>query len=149
MAKFRLSPIEIEAFRWTGDHDQAEDPEWICEALRTGGAIIACQPLRMCLKTPTGWRDAEPGDWIVRNHDGEIYPVKAERLKKFYEAVSESNGRGLTVKKLIEKLQKCNPHRQVRMAMSRHASYFPEVMEVDGDGEVFEDSPESGVILWA
>ena len=29
MSKFRKKPVVIDAFRWTGDEWQTEDPEWI------------------------------------------------------------------------------------------------------------------------
>jgi hypothetical protein len=40
MSKFRKKPIVIEAFKWTGDQDQTEDPEWIIEAIRNGDAFF-------------------------------------------------------------------------------------------------------------
>ena len=34
MAKYRKKPVVIEAFKWTGDMNQVEDPEWIIEAIK-------------------------------------------------------------------------------------------------------------------
>ena len=34
--KFRKKPVVINAFKWTGDMFQNEDPEWITEAIQEG-----------------------------------------------------------------------------------------------------------------
>lgn len=34
--KYRKKPVVIEAFKWTGDMNQVEDPEWIIEAIKKG-----------------------------------------------------------------------------------------------------------------
>ena len=34
--KYRKKPVVIEAFKWTGDIIQKEDPEWIIEAIKDG-----------------------------------------------------------------------------------------------------------------
>jgi len=34
--KYRKKPVVIEAFLWTGDKNQIEDPEWICDAIAAG-----------------------------------------------------------------------------------------------------------------
>ncbi len=33
MAKFRRKPVVVEAFQWTGDENQIDDPIWIKKAL--------------------------------------------------------------------------------------------------------------------
>jgi len=36
MAKYREKPVIIDAFQWTGDGWQIEDPWWIVEAISDG-----------------------------------------------------------------------------------------------------------------
>lgn len=72
MAKYKSRPVEVEAWRL---EDGALMPEWIGKALlddqlwRTGrgGAVVV---------TPHGRTTASLGDWIVKDADGHLYPVK-------------------------------------------------------------------------
>jgi hypothetical protein len=34
--KYRKKPIVVEAFKWSGDINQLEDPEWIIEEIKKG-----------------------------------------------------------------------------------------------------------------
>jgi hypothetical protein len=87
---FRKRPIVIEAFKWTGDVNQTEDPVWICDAIRAGtvtfkneGSPLVC----LLVKTLEGTMRAEPGDWIIRGIKGEIYPCKPDIFEATYEQV--------------------------------------------------------------
>lgn len=83
--KYRKIPVEIEAFFWTGDQSQEEDPEWIIDALRDRSVSI--YDGAMYIKTLEGVMRAEPGDYIIKGVEGEIYPCKPSIFKKTYEAV--------------------------------------------------------------
>jgi hypothetical protein len=67
----RLAP---EYFRWTGGHDQTEDPEWICDKLKYGGAHFenVCTPdVRLVVYDDQDRRAiAKPGDYIVNGDNG-------------------------------------------------------------------------------
>lgn len=91
MTRYRKLPVEVEAFKWTGDVDQTEDPVWICEALRDGYAIINPAtnetPCQMAMHTPEGVMVANFGDYIIRGIVGEIYPCKPDIFEASYEEI--------------------------------------------------------------
>lgn len=41
MSLYRKLPVTIEAFQWTGGHDQIEDPIWCVEAIKSGKITFA------------------------------------------------------------------------------------------------------------
>lgn len=95
--KFRKKPVIIEAFQWTGDHNQTEDPEWICAAITEGNVRIASEvstrtqtrKIKMLIDTLEGTMAANPGDWIIKGVKGELYPCKPDIFEATYEAVTE------------------------------------------------------------
>lgn len=84
MGLYRKKPVVIEAFLWTGDVDQAEDPVWIVEAIKTGKVIIVEDILQ--IETLEGVMQAQKGDWIIKGVQGEIYPCKPDIFEQTYEA---------------------------------------------------------------
>lgn len=93
MAKYRKKPVVIEAFKWTGGHDQTEDPTWIVQALKTGEAtIVGTSDMKVCvmqIKTLEGTMTASPGDYIIKGIQGEIYPCKPDIFEQTYESVDD------------------------------------------------------------
>jgi hypothetical protein len=95
MAKYRKKPVVIEAFKWTGDSRQKEEPKWIVEALRRKGAFINFEPNEtgeeaipyLLIKTLEGDMKAYQGDYIIKGVNGEIYPCKPDIFSKTYELV--------------------------------------------------------------
>lgn len=87
MGKYRKRPVVVEAFKWTGDENQTEDPEWIVEAIRKGSVWFTDQG--MVIKTLEGEHLARPGDYIIRGIKGELYPCKPEIFKETYEKVEK------------------------------------------------------------
>lgn len=91
--KYRKLPVVIEAFKWTGDIEQTEDPEWIIEAIKnkvvTIGThpVIENYPLTMHIKTLEGTMNAKQGDYIIKDINGELYPCKPDIFEKTYELV--------------------------------------------------------------
>lgn len=86
--KFRKKPVVIEAFLWTADREQTEDPLWILEALRIGGVFFENEgtPLvTLKIRTLEGVMTAQRGDWIIRGVKGEIYPCKPDIFEATYE----------------------------------------------------------------
>lgn len=86
MAQYRKMPIVIEAFRWTGDRDQTEDPVWIVDAIKRGEVYFqgGAAPY-LTIETLEGKMRAVPGDWIIRGVKGEIYPCKPDIFAATYE----------------------------------------------------------------
>ena len=91
MAKYRKKPIVIEAFRWTGDQDKADDPDWIVGAIRRHDVFFVREAglCVMKIKTLEGVMTASLGDWIIRGVNHEIYPCKSDIFYKMYELVRE------------------------------------------------------------
>ena len=90
--KYRKKPVVIEAFKWTGDQNQVEDPEWIIEKMRSGDITFLNDrtPLvKMQIKTLEGVMTADRGDYIILGVKGEVYPCKPDIFEMTYEPVGE------------------------------------------------------------
>lgn len=85
--KYRKKPVVIEAFKWTGDQTQTEDPVWAVEAIKSG--VIWFHETFMVIRTLEGNHLANPGDYIIRGVKGEIYPCKPDIFEMTYEPVVE------------------------------------------------------------
>lgn len=86
--KFRKKPVEVDAFLWTGDERQTEDPLWIIDAIKEGEVYFTKDPaVRMHMKTLEGVMTAQQGDWIIRGVKGEIYACKPDIFEMTYERV--------------------------------------------------------------
>ena len=88
--RFRKRPVVIDAFRWTGDLNQAEDPDWAVEAIVRG--LIAFEnsgtpDVAIVITTSEGRMRANRGDWIIRGIKGEFYPCKPDVFEATYERV--------------------------------------------------------------
>lgn len=94
MAKFRKKPVVIEAFQWTGDEGQTEDPEWIINALTDGGAWFnnrGTPQVNIEIATLEGNHIANRGDYIIQGIKGELYPCKPDIFAATYEPVEEGD----------------------------------------------------------
>jgi len=88
--KYRKKPVVIEAFQWTGDQYQTEDPEWIVKAIIDGTVWFnnqGTEPCNMEIKTLEGNHIANRGDWIIKGVKGEFYPCKPDIFEATYEPV--------------------------------------------------------------
>lgn len=85
--KYRKKPVVIEAFKWTGGHDQVEDPEWIVEAIEKNIVHInkTENGCNLSITTLEGVMLANQGDYIIRGVQGEIYPCKPDIFEATYE----------------------------------------------------------------
>lgn len=86
--KFRKKPVVIEAFKWTGDEHQTDDPDWICAAMRDGRVYFAdsgTSHVTLRITTMEGTMIANRGDWIIKGIKGEIYPCKPDIFDATYE----------------------------------------------------------------
>ena len=85
--KYRKKPVVIEAFRWTGGPDQAEDPEWICNAIRDKTVYfehVGLPDVTLRIITLEGVMMANQGDWIIKGVKGELYPCKPDVFEATY-----------------------------------------------------------------
>ena len=78
----------IEAFQWTGDERQTEDPDWACAAIREGlirFLNLGTPEVALLIDTYEGTMTARQGDWIIRGVKGELYPCKLDIFEATYE----------------------------------------------------------------
>lgn len=79
MSRYKSRYGIVDAFRWTGGPDQAEDPKWAVDAIFKERIIRFENPgtslVALLVDTPDGEEVAVQGDWIVRTAAGELYVV--------------------------------------------------------------------------
>lgn len=91
--RYRNKPVMVEAFKWTGDVIQEEDPAWIIEAMKkewgeVGSVRLQNQgtpEVQIEILTSIGVNFGRRGDFIVRNDKGNIYPCTPHEFEKTYE----------------------------------------------------------------
>lgn len=83
---YRKRPVVIEAFRWTGGHDQGGEPQWIVDAIKNGSVYYqgGDNPY-LTIETLEGKMKANVGDWIIQGVNGELYPCRDDIFEKTYE----------------------------------------------------------------
>ena len=87
----------IEAFKWTGDHDQTEDPIWIVEAIRANTVRFGPPPnVVMMIDSPDGKRTAivSKGDFVIRDELGEISSCEPDVFEANYQRVGDNIATG-------------------------------------------------------
>ena len=91
MAKYRKKPVEIEAFKWTGDVEQIEYPIWIIQAIEARKVWFGVNQDNivdsMFIDTLEGVHKADIGDYIIRGVKGELYPCKPDIFEMTYEKI--------------------------------------------------------------
>lgn len=88
--KYRKRPVVIDAFHWTADERQEDDPAWIAKAIMDGDAWFENEgtpDVKMMIRTLEGVHEASVGDYIIRGIAGEIYPCKPDIFLTTYEQV--------------------------------------------------------------
>jgi hypothetical protein len=86
MSKFRRKQHVVEAFKWSGDPNQTEDPEWIVQALKENRVFFKeGYSNNIFIITPMGERKIYSGDYIVRNDNGDLYGMNGISFEKDYE----------------------------------------------------------------
>lgn len=89
---YRKIPVCIEAFRWTGDKNQEEDPKWIIQAIEDGKVWfnnVGTESVNMEIKTLEGNHIANRGDYIIKGIKGELYPCKPDIFELTYEVAKK------------------------------------------------------------
>lgn len=95
--KYRKKPVVIEAFKWTGDQNQTEEPLWIVDAINNGTVVIPGSEwsinhhgfIAMEINTLEGVMVAKQGDYIIKGIQGEIYPCKPDIFEQTYEQLKD------------------------------------------------------------
>ena len=90
--KYRKKPVVVNAFKWTGDMFQNEDPEWMIEAIKEGKVYfsnIGKEDVVMKIETLEGTHSANRGDYIIQGVKGELYPCKPDIFEMTYEEVTD------------------------------------------------------------
>lgn len=88
--RYRSISVEKEAFQWTGDEHQTEEPQWIVDAIKnkkvtfihTGSPVV-----KLLIHTLEGTMTADRGDYIIQGLQGELYPCKPDIFEKSYEKI--------------------------------------------------------------
>jgi hypothetical protein len=96
MAKYRKRPVVIEAFQWTADENQTDDPVWIVEAIRQDKVHFENEgtlEVAMIVHTLEGRMKANRGDYIIKGVKGEIYPCKPDIFEATYDIVEDKTAR--------------------------------------------------------
>jgi hypothetical protein len=85
--RFRKKPVIIEAVQYNG-HNSADIHEF------TGCKKISLEPVLPCgvmpymeIRTLEGNMKAVPGDWIIKDVQGEFYPCKPDIFAATYDKV--------------------------------------------------------------
>lgn len=88
MARYRKRPVEVDAFKWTGEVGYV--PEWFADYAKK-----SCSPFAknnfgetvVLIETLEGVMTADPGDYIIKGVKGELYPCKPDIFEMTYERV--------------------------------------------------------------
>ena len=87
MSEYRKKPVVIEAFKWTGDEHQTEDPAWINVPGVAFFENVGTPEVVLKINTLEGVMTARRGDYIIRGIAGEIYPCKPDIFEATYEPI--------------------------------------------------------------
>ena len=107
MVRYRKKPVVIEAFKWTGDINQEEYPEWIIDSIKNGYIRTYGQPkIYMEIDTLEGTHIASRGDYIIKGIKGEIYPCKPDIFEATYDVAENHEDRTLSFEEVLPLIKK-------------------------------------------
>lgn len=92
MAKFCRGAEVVDAFRWMADENQADDPNWIVDAIKSGLVTfrgVGDQAVRLLIHSPARTYNAAPGDWIIRGSTGEITACPHQAFQRDFREQTE------------------------------------------------------------
>lgn len=84
--KYRKKPVMVEAARWTGEGWLAL-PFWARKG--TMPVYVARGLAPLIVRTLEGEMKCQPGDWLIKGVNGEVYPCKPDIFEKTYEPVED------------------------------------------------------------
>lgn len=90
MPYFRKKPVLIEAIQFTGTFENFDE---ICDAFGTLSAntindLEGSRVSEIFIQTLEGRMRAEPGDWIIKDVEGELYPCRDSIFRYVHEEVT-------------------------------------------------------------
>ncbi len=88
--KYRMKPVIVDAFKWTGDQNQTEEPEWILEAIKKKEVHFRTQGTLRQMLLDQGSQIAQAGDYVVMDEHGDMSAYSPEGFEATYEEVEES-----------------------------------------------------------
>lgn len=98
MAKYRKKPVVIEAVQFVaGEQDHAFAADVVA------GIVRYPEDGTMLIRTLEGVMVAQPGDWIIRGVNGELYPCKPDIFAKTYEDAGPDVPQEFGFKKLVSR----------------------------------------------
>jgi len=88
MGKYRKKPVVIEAVRFDDKFLSSKQPVWIETAMFDYVIEVKdnASPKHLTIRTIEGIMRCNPGDWIIRGVNGELYPCKHDIFEKTYES---------------------------------------------------------------
>ena len=81
MPFFTKKPVRIEARQYTDRTSGEEIRDWA----DGGPRAVRVEDDALFIQTLEGEMRADPGDWIIRGVDGEIYPCKPDIFARTYD----------------------------------------------------------------
>lgn len=98
-------PTTIEAFLWTGDINQTEDPEWVVDALKDHRIRVA-NPATPGIKLIVDNRHvASRGDYIVKDPKGGLHVCKPDVFTATYETAEPVQVRNADLERRVHELE--------------------------------------------
>lgn len=94
---YQKRPVTIQAFQWTGDETQTDDPVWMVKAIKMGKVEIVgsgTEHVHLLIHTLEGVMKAVRGDYVVLGLRGELYPVRPDIFAESYQPSVELNEDG-------------------------------------------------------
>ena len=83
MPKYRKRPVVIEAVQWRGTETLEDINKLGSHQMRP----ICRDNHQLIIQTLEGEMRADPGDWIIKGVQGELYPCKPDIFAATYERV--------------------------------------------------------------
>ena len=95
--KYKNKSMIIDAFKWTGDQDQIEDPVWIVEAIKKGEvsfADLSSNQYKRNVKmiiilNKKDYVIVDQGDYVAQTSDGKIISYRADTFEETFELVND------------------------------------------------------------
>ena len=87
--KYRKKPVVIGAVLYLGKGNVEGHltPEWFWDALKDRRLTFTNGLDPLTVHTMAGEMTVSPGDWVIREVNGEIYPCKPDIFEAIYEPV--------------------------------------------------------------
>lgn len=93
--KYRKKPVVVEAYQWNHRYENYEGaPKWLKDAHQLseesqGAFFVRIGAEDGTVITPHGPVAVQPGDWLIKGPQGDLYPCKAYIFEQTYEKVED------------------------------------------------------------